>query len=163
VSVGGERGRLEPRHRVAFTGLRSRRAWERHPGVRPAGWRDRAADRVGAWAGSWVFVAVAAGALLAGLWLAGRRGAGALAVLAAVVSGLVLLELSVVLMAVRRADRNAGELALDHLAATERTTAEIRELADRLERLTVELARLTAHSAALGSAAVLDAEHRPGR
>jgi uncharacterized membrane protein len=132
-----------------LTGLRRRRRWELHPGVRsperlPR--RERAAAWIGDRIGSWTFVLVMAVLLEVGMIAAIRRDEvdGAVAVLGVVVSGLVLLDLSILLMTIRRADRTAEELAMHHLEATGRTAAEMAELGGQLERLAVEVARLNA-------------------
>jgi len=149
------------RLRLGLTGLRRRRPWELHPGVRsPDGLtrRERAAAWTGDRIGSWSFVVPAVVLLGAGTVVAVRRDRvdGAVAVLGVVVSGVVLLDLSILLMAIGRADRTAEELAMHDLEATRRTTAEIEELGRQLERLSVEVARLGArisagtHAAAAG-------------
>ncbi len=137
------------RHRVGVTGLRRRGRWELHPGVRSPEEltrRERAAAWVGDRIGSWTFVAVTVVLLEAGMVVAVRQDEvdGAVAVLGVVVSGLVLLDLSILFMSIRRADRTAEELAMHHLDATRRTTAELEELSDQVERLAVEVARLDA-------------------
>ncbi|SFL57233.1 hypothetical protein SAMN04488085_113110 [Geodermatophilus ruber] len=101
---------------------------------------------VGGRIGSWTFVVVIAVLLEVGMVAAIRQDEvdGAVAVLGVVVSGLVLLGLSVLLMTVRRADRVAQELALHHLEATRRTAAELEELRGQVERLAVDVARLNA-------------------
>jgi uncharacterized membrane protein len=107
-------------------------------------------ERVAAWIGdrlgSWTFVVVMAVLLEIGMVAAVRQDEvdGAVAVLGVVVSGLVLLDLSILLMAIRRADRTAEELAMHHLEATGRTAAEMAELGERIERLAVEVAQLNA-------------------
>jgi uncharacterized membrane protein len=138
-----------PELRAGLTGLRRRRRWELHPGVRsperlPR--RERAAAWIGDRIGSWTFVLVMAVLLEVGMIAAIRRDEvdGAVAVLGVVVSGLVLLDLSILLMTIRRADRTAEELAMHHLEATGRTAAEMAELGGQLERLAVEVARLNA-------------------
>lgn len=140
---------LPPRHRPGFIGLHRRRGWELHPGVRAGSEltrRERAADWLGDRIGSWTFVVAAGVVLGVVLVVAVRPGVhdGPVAVLGVVVAGLVLLDLSVVLMVVRRADRSAAELALQRLEATRRAAAELRDLGDQLDRMSVELGRLTA-------------------
>jgi uncharacterized membrane protein len=108
--------------------------------------RERAADTARDVVGSWTF-AVAAGVLVAvGIAEAVRhdRQAGPVAVLGVVLSGLVLVGLSLVLMAARRADRIAGEVALHQLDSDRRAAAGIGEVRDEVEQLRGDLARLTA-------------------
>ena len=138
-----------PELRAGLTGLRRRRGWELHPGVRsperlPR--RERAAGWIGGRIGSWTFVVLLAVLLAVGMVVAVRQDEvdGAVAVLGVVVSGLILLDLSILLMAIRRADRMAAELAVHHLEATGRTAAEMAELGGDMERLAVEVARLNA-------------------
>jgi len=135
-------------HRPALAGLRPRRGWELHPGVR-SGDRltvaERAADTARDALGSWTFAG--AGVLLIGLGVAlavRHDGADPVAVLTLVLSGLVLAEVSVVLMAARRADRITGEHAVHDLDVARRVTAAVEELHDEVERLRRDLARLAA-------------------
>ncbi|WP_222272555.1 hypothetical protein [Modestobacter marinus] len=138
-----------PGHRAEFTRLRRRRGWELHPGVRSPDRLPRR-ERAAAWLadriGSWTFVVVVAVLLEVGMVAAVRqdRVDGAVALLGVVVSGLVLLDLSILLMTIRRADRTAEELAVHHLATTGRTAEELEELRRQVELLSVEVARLHA-------------------
>jgi uncharacterized membrane protein len=141
--------RRPPRHRVGLTGLRQGPQWEQHPGVRSPEQltrRERAAAWVGDRIGSWTFVAVTVVLLEVGMVVAIREDEvdGAIAVLGVVVSGLVLLDLSVLFMAIRRADRTAAELAMHHLESARRTTTALEELGAQVERVAVDLARLDA-------------------
>jgi hypothetical protein len=63
---------------------------------------------------------------------------------AAVLSGLVLVELSIGLMTARRTDEVAGEVALYDLESDRRSAAAVEDLRDEVERLRGDLARLTA-------------------
>lgn len=138
-----------PEHRAGLTGLHLRRGWDLHPGVRsPDGLprRDRAAAWIGDRIGSWTFVLVTAVLLEVGMVMAVRQDEvdGAIAVLGVVVSGLVLLDLSILLMAIRRADRTAEELAMHQLDETRRAAAEMAELRGQLDQMAVEIARVHA-------------------
>lgn len=122
--------------------------WAGHPGVR-TGDRlrpgERAADAVCRIAGSW-------GALIAGL-VAGTAGiAAALAddLLAAGLSALVLLQVSALLVASRRAERIAAELARYHLDQGRRAAAVAEDLRDDVARLRAEVARIAAGIAITG-------------
>jgi uncharacterized membrane protein len=136
-------------HRPTLAGLRRRRGWELHPGVRShdrLSVRERAADVARDVVGSWTF-AVAASVLVAvGIVVAVRHDgqAGPVAVLGLVLSGLALVGLSAVLMAAGRADRIAGEVALHQLDSDRRAAAGIGEVRDEVEQLRAEVARLTA-------------------
>jgi uncharacterized membrane protein len=108
--------------------------------------RERVAEWLGDRIGSWTCVVLIVVLLEAGMVAAVRQDEvdGAIAVLGVVVSGLVLLDLSILFMSVRRADRAAERLAMHHLEVTRQTTAELEELGDRLERLAVDVGRLDA-------------------
>lgn len=136
------------RHGPGPTGLRPRRGWELHPGVRSGGRLsrgERAANLLRDGLGAWGFAAAAAGLAGAGIVVTLRRDGGdPFAVLVAVMSGAALVELSVLLMAARRADRTAGEVALYDLSSARREAAAVQELREEVERLRTELAALTA-------------------
>jgi uncharacterized membrane protein len=108
--------------------------------------RERVAEWLGDRIGSWTCVVLIVVLLEAGMVAAVRQDEvdGAVAFLGVVVSGLVLLDLSILFMSVRRADRAAERLAMHHLEVTRQTTAELEELGDRLERLAVDVGRLDA-------------------
>jgi hypothetical protein len=138
-----------PSHRRTLAGLRPRRGWELHPGVRSPdrlSARERAADKARDLVGSWSFTIPAAALVAVGIVLALRhdRQAGPVAVLGVVLSGLAVVGLSLVLMAASRADRIAGEAALHQLDSDRRAAAGITELRDEVEQLRVDVARLTA-------------------
>lgn len=69
---------------------------------------------------------------------------GPVAVLGRVVSGVAVVELSLVLMPARRADRTAAELALHDLDSTLCAAAAIKDLRGEVERLRGNLAGLAA-------------------
>jgi uncharacterized membrane protein len=137
------------RHRPGLVGLRPRRGWELHPGLASGGrlsLGDRAADRARDALGSWTFVAVAAGLVGVGVVMAIRHdeGAGPVAVLGLALSGVAVLGLSLLLMAARRADRNAVRLALHDLESSRCEAATIDEIRGEVTRLHADLARLAA-------------------
>ncbi|WP_328992768.1 hypothetical protein OG394_00815 [Kribbella sp. NBC_01245] len=105
------------------------------------GRRGRAADL----AGSWVFLAVT-GLLCGASLMAARpdRRVVAVAILSVVLSGLAVVELSIVLMTTRRTDEVAAEVALFDLESSRRAAAAVEDLRDEVERLRADLARLTA-------------------
>jgi hypothetical protein len=107
--------------------------WDRHPGVR-TGRRlspgERAADVIGRVAGSWA-------------WLLGSVVV-ALAGGPARVAAVPLAAMAVVLMAVRRADRIAAEVALYHLDQARRATAIAEDLRGEMQRLHADVARIAA-------------------
>jgi hypothetical protein len=74
------------------------------------------------------------------------RNADAVALLSLGLSGLALLEVSLVLMAARRAERTTAEIALDHLDRSRRATAVAEDLRTEVQRLHAELARLAART-----------------
>jgi hypothetical protein len=129
--------------------LRPGRGWELHPGVR-SGRRltrsERAADLARSTVGSWTFLIVLVVLLAAGFTAAatldGRAGLAAMFAMA--LSGLALVEISLVLIVARRADRMASELALHDLDHERRAAAVADELRDEVERLRADLARLAA-------------------
>jgi uncharacterized membrane protein len=137
------------RHRPGLVGLRPRRGWELHPGVRSEArlsLAERAADRARDGLGSWTFVVAAAVLVSAGVVMAVRYDdhVGTVAVLALVLSGVAVVELSLVLMTARRTDQSAAELAVYDLESDRRAAAEVAVLRDELEWLRGDLARLAA-------------------
>lgn len=132
----------QAQHRLGLINLRPRRGWELHPAVgSKLGRRGRAADL----AGSWVFLAVT-GLLCGASLMAARpdRRVVAVAILSVVLSGLAVVELSIVLMTTRRTDEVAAEVALFDLESSRRAAAAVEDLRDEVERLRADLARLTA-------------------
>jgi uncharacterized membrane protein len=126
-----------------------RPGWARHPGVR-SGRRltfgERAADRLWGAVGSWSYLAVLAAVVAAAAVTAVRHDerAGAVALLSLGLSALALVEISLVLMAARRAERNTTEAALYDLDQGRRATAVAEDLRDEVQRLHADLARIAA-------------------
>jgi hypothetical protein len=140
-------------HASALAGLRRMRGWELHPGVRSGdrlsrGERaaDLARDRLGSW------VVTLAGAAVAGWGVALIGQAGRAVVVGMMLCGQLLTGLSLLLMAMRRADRTASELALYELESDQRAAAAVAELRDEVDRLRGELAGLTARLQRSGQA-----------
>ncbi|WP_192809453.1 DUF1003 domain-containing protein [Actinomadura rudentiformis] len=137
--------------------LLPRSGWERHPRVR-SGPRlrrgERAADLARDALGSWVCVGATIVLVAAAVVTAVQHDhrAGPAAVVALALSGLALVELPLVLMAVRRHDRTAGEQALFDLDNAHRAEAVTEELTQELERLHTEIARLAARVETAGHA-----------
>jgi len=123
--------------------------WARHPGVR-SGRRltlgERAADRLWRAIGSWSYLAVLAVAVTATAVTAVRHDgrAGAVALLSLGLSALALVEISLVLMSARRAERNTTEAALYDLDQGRRATAVAEDLRAEVQRLHADLARIAA-------------------
>jgi uncharacterized membrane protein len=125
--------------------------WARHPGVR-SGPRltmgERTADLVSQAAGTWSYLTVLAAAIIVAgtvaVWQDDR--AGAVAMLSLVLSALALIEISLVLMAGRRADRNLREAALYDLDQGRRATAVAEDLRGEVQRLHEDLARIAAQA-----------------
>jgi uncharacterized membrane protein len=135
------------RHRLHPAGVRLRRGWELHPGVRSddeLSVGERAADGVRDALGSWPFLAVAVALVGVGIdaAVAYDDRAGPAAALGLVLGGLAVVELLLLLMAVRRADRTAGELALHELESMRRAAAGIHEVRDDVAALREDVARL---------------------
>jgi uncharacterized membrane protein len=135
------------RHRIRLVGVRRR--WELHPGFRSdleLSVGERAADRVRAVLGSWPFLAAAAALLGVGIGAAVAQDdrVGPAVALGLVLGGIAVVELLLVLMAARRTDRIAGELALHELESIRRAAAGIHEVRDDVAELREDLARLVA-------------------
>jgi uncharacterized membrane protein len=109
---------------------------------------ERTADVVARAAGTWSYLVLLAAAIVVAasvaVWQDDR--AGAVAMLSLVLSALALIEISLVLMAGRRADRKAGEAALYGLDQGRRATALAEELRAEVHRLHEDLARLAAQA-----------------
>ena len=130
---------------------RAAAGWEQHPGVRSGqglSVAERAADLVSRAAGTWSYLTVLAAAIVVAAVAAMSEDdrAGAVAVLSLVLSGIALIEISLVLMAGRRADRTARETALFDLGEGRRNTAVAEELRIEMQRLHQDLARLAAQA-----------------
>jgi uncharacterized membrane protein len=125
-----------------MTGDARRRPWAGHPGVR-SGRRlrfgDRAADRLWRAAGTWSYLAVLVVAVALALLLAVRAE-----LLGLGLAALALAEVSLVLMAERRIERNLAEAALYDLDQGRRATAVAEDLRAEVQRLHVDLARIAA-------------------
>jgi uncharacterized membrane protein len=137
------------RHRVRLAGLRRRRRWELHPGVRSdteLSVGERAADAARDALGSWPFLAVAVALVGVGIGtaIANDGRAGPAATLGLVLGGLGVVELLLVLMAVGRADRTTAELALHDLESIRRAAAGIHEVRDEVGQLREDIAQLVA-------------------
>jgi uncharacterized membrane protein len=127
------------------------RGWGPHPGVR-SGTRltigERAAEVVLRAAGSWTYLAALTVAIaVAVATVVGRDDrAGPVALLSLVLSALALLEVSLVLMAARRAERTTTEAALYDLDQGRRATAVAEDLRGEVQRLHADLARIAAQA-----------------
>jgi uncharacterized membrane protein len=124
-----------------------RRPWTGHPGVRSGSQLtrgERAADRLRNGMGSWTFVLVAL--LFLGAWMAFNRGGGfdpyPFILLNLVLSCLAALQGAILLIAARRSDQIASELARHDYEADTHTR-------DVVESLATEVAALRAEQAAL--------------
>jgi len=125
--------------------------WDQHPGVR-AGRRlrpgERASDLLCRAAGSWTYLIALTGAILAGAAVVSLQnpGAGAAAWLAAGLAGVAALEVPAVLVAARRSERIARELALYQLDQSRRAAAVAEDLRTEMQRLRDDVARLAARA-----------------
>ncbi len=131
--------------------LRRPAGWDRHPGVRSGrrlGTGERAVDLACRVAGSWPYVALLTAAIAGGIGVAVStdRRAGAVALLGLGLSTLALLEVTLVLMAARRAQRTATEVVLYHLDLARRSSAAAEELRIEVERLHADLATIAAQT-----------------
>ena len=128
-----------------------RAGWARHPGVR-SGRRlspgERSADLVVRVAGTWSYLLVLAAVIVvaAALAIARDRQAGAVALLGLVLSAAALIEVSLVLMAGRRAERNTTEAALYDLDQGRRAAAAAEDVRGEVQRLYQEVARMAAQA-----------------
>lgn len=125
--------------------------WARHPGVR-TGRRlspgERSADVVLRVAGTWGYLLALVAAIVAAgaVAIARDHRAGAVGLLGLVLSAIALIEVSLVLMAGRRAERNTTEAALYDLDQGRRATAVAEDLRGEVQRLHEELARIVAQA-----------------
>ena len=126
-----------------------RAGWARHPGVR-TGRRlspgERSADVIVRVAGTWGYLLALLALIVAvgALAVARDQRTGAVALLSLVLSAVALIEVSLVLMAGRRAERNHTEAALYDLDQGRRATAVAEDLRGDVQRLHDELARIAA-------------------
>jgi hypothetical protein len=126
--------------------------WDSHPGVR-TGRRlsvaERATDLLFRGTASWTWLTLLTLATAVAVTVAIRRddAAGEVAQVGLVLSALALLEVSVVLMAARRRERNSIEAALYDLDRSRRATAVAEDLRAEVERLHTDLARIAAQNA----------------
>jgi uncharacterized membrane protein len=128
-----------------------RAGWAHHPGVR-TGRRlspgERSADVVLRVAGTWSYllVLVAVIVVAAALAVARDRQAGAVGLLGLALSAVALIEVSLVLMAGRRAERNTTEAALYDLDQGRRAAAAAEDVRAEVQRLYEEVARMAAQA-----------------
>lgn len=121
--------------------------WHHHPGVRSGEHLtlgERAADAMRNGMGSWPFVFSALGFLGAWMVFNGRHGFDPypFILLNLVLSCLAALQGAILLIAAKRADTIASELAKHTLDIDQETlalTREIRELTAKIDRLTTEI------------------------
>lgn len=113
--------------------------WDQHPGVR-GGRRLGSGERA-------CLVLLGSAVAVAALVVSVRQpGAGAMTWLAAGLSGIAVVEVTVVLVAARRAGRIARELALYQLDQSRRAAAVAQDLRAEMQRLRDDVARLAAHA-----------------
>lgn len=125
-----------------------RQGWDQHPGVR-TGRRlrrgEQATDLVCRIAGSWIYLIAVIVTVLVGVAAAQQHGS-----LAGGLAGLALVEVSLILVAARRAERIAMELALYNLDQARRTAAIAEELRGEMQRLHADIARIAAYTEKAG-------------
>lgn len=132
-----------------------RHGWDQHPGVR-TGRRLRPGEHVAEVfcrvAGSWAYhVLVVVGVLVAAaVALSADRQVDAVTCLAVGVSALALIEVSLVPVAARRAERIAAELALYDLDQVRRANAVAEDLRREMQRMHADIARIAAYSERAG-------------
>jgi hypothetical protein len=115
-------------------------------------------ERAGRWLGSWPFLAGTAVVVVVATVLAVVAHGPPVAALVVVIGGLVLLEMPLLAVAVRSADRTSSGFAVDHLDSDRQLAGEIEELSDTVARLAIELARLNARLRTGAVSARRDAE-----
>ncbi|RVX38310.1 uncharacterized protein DUF1003 [Nonomuraea polychroma] len=126
-----------------------RSRWERHPGVR-TGSRltlgERAADRTRLVMGSWPFVLTFLAVLVVWIIGNGRRGFDPYPyiLLNLVLSCLAGLQASVLLIAARRSDQVASELAMHDYQTNRSTAAAIASLQSEVADVSAQLVRVEA-------------------
>jgi len=132
-----------------------RKRWDQHPGVRTGrrlGPAERAGDLLCRVAGSWAYLIMVTVVALAGVAAALQddNRAGGLARLGVGLAALALVEVSVMLLAARRAERIATELALYDLDQARRLAAIAEDLRGEMQRLHADVARIAAYSEKAG-------------
>ncbi|GLW09262.1 hypothetical protein Misp01_43910 [Microtetraspora sp. NBRC 13810] len=144
--------------------LRRHDGWEPYPQAR-AGRRpvrgEQAAETARDVLGSWRFIcaAVIAVVAVAGSTVIRGQRTDLAVVLDLTLSAVAVVELALILMAARRTDLVNGEQALHDRRAARRTEAVSIELRDEMERLHLDLARLTARV----ETSCRECGHRPER
>jgi hypothetical protein len=110
---------------------------------------ERAANRARNGLGSWTFAGTTAVLIAVAAAVAVRSDdrAGPVAILGLALFGFAVVELSLVLMAARSADRAAAEVAVYDLEWDRRAAAVIDDVRDEVARLRADVARLTARLA----------------
>lgn len=107
---------------------------------------ERAVDGVRDALGSWPFLALAVALVGAGIGaaLAHDGRAGPAVALGLILGGIAVVQLLLVLMATRRADRTAAELARNELESIRRAAAGIDDVRNEVVQVREDLARLIA-------------------
>jgi uncharacterized membrane protein len=118
---------------------------DRSPGQRSAA-GDRAADLLCRAVGSWPYLALLATGLAVAAGVAVPGGSRPVALVGLGVSALAAAEVPVVLLAGRRAERFAADVAHHHLDQGRRVAAVAEELRAEMRRLHDELARIAAQT-----------------
>jgi uncharacterized membrane protein len=118
-----------------------RPGWDRHPGVRSGSdlaLGDRAADRMRNGMGSWTFVFCALAFLAIWMLTNGRRGFDPFPyiLLNLILSCLAALQGAILLIAARRSDQIAAELAQHDYATDQKAEGTVEQLATSLAALT---------------------------
>ncbi|WP_045875153.1 hypothetical protein [Pseudofrankia sp. DC12] len=129
---------------------RDRPGWDRHPGVRSGRQlpvRERVSDRLCRAAGSWGYATFLTGgiAVATALPVLHDGRAGPVAIAGLMLASLALLEVWLVLMVARRAERIAADVALHDLAQARRAGAAAEEMRGEIQHLRSDLARLAAN------------------
>ncbi|GAA5182926.1 hypothetical protein GCM10023322_20920 [Rugosimonospora acidiphila] len=131
--------------------------WHRHPGVRSDGQLtlgERAADHMRNSMGSWLFVFAAL--LFLAAWMGFNRNAGfdkyPFILLNLVLSCLAALQGAILLIAAKRSDQIASELAQHDYETDSKAERLVERLADRLDQMTAEQQELRRQVAELTDA-----------
>jgi uncharacterized membrane protein len=122
---------------------RRERGADRHPGDQPGG-RERTTDLVCRAIGSWPYIAVLTAGIAVAATVAAPGGSRPVALVGLGVSALAAAEVPVVLLAGRRAERIAADIAHHHLDQGRRAAAVAEELRAEMRRVQAELARIAA-------------------